>query len=221
MPYDARSSTLAARIHNSLAGWVRTVAEQVGEPIEGPQCARPCRHRSCKTVRGSRTPADRTADLARWLMLHLELIRRHKAANEIVADVVRLVEAAERCVDRPPDLAYSGPCDGCGSDLYGRLGAAIVRCRECGQQYDVAERREWLLAAAEDTLAHAALISRALSRLGTSIQVNRLYQWANRSQILAHGTDAQGRPLYRIGDVLDLLAKMEAKAAARVEKVAS
>lgn len=211
MPYDARSSKLATDLRTTLARWAGTIAQQVGESLEGPMCDRPCRHRSCKTVRGSRTPSGRTADLARWMLCHLELIRRHQAAGRIADDITRLIEAAERCIDRPADLAYSGPCDECDLDLYGRLGASLVRCRGCGAQYDVTERREWLLAAAEDTLAHAALIARALSRLGTNIQANRLYVWANRGQILAHGTDTHGRPLYRIGDVLDLLARMEAK----------
>jgi hypothetical protein len=105
---------------------------------------------------------------------------------------------------------YSGPCDACGLDLYGRLGAAIVRCRGCEGSTTWRNGASGCWPLPRTLWRIAALITRALSRLGTSIQVNRLYTWANRRIIVAHGTDAQGRPLYRIGDILDLLAKMDA-----------
>lgn len=213
LPYDGRASRLALRLHNDLAGWVRVLLERPVSAVYGPTCNRPCRHGSCTAVRKTRVPADTIQAMASWLLLHLVEIRRHEAAAEMVTSVTALTAAAERIVDRPADKVYSGPCDECGSDLYGRIDAAEVVCRGCGWRYDVKARREWLLVEAEDVLANAALISRSLTRLGAEVKVDRIYKWTERGQLVAHGVDANRRPTYRIGDVLDLLERMALKKA--------
>lgn len=77
-----------------------------------------------------------------------------------------------------------------------------------GAQYDVAERRVWLLDSAEDVLAHAALIARALSALGHKVGVDRLYKRAERGRTVAKTVDMRGWPLYRIGDALGRPGKL-------------
>jgi hypothetical protein len=212
LPYDGRASRLALRLRTELVGWARVLAEHAPEPLPGPVCVA-CRHRSCRAIRKTRMPADTIGATAAWLLLHLDEIRQHEAAAEMVANITALTRSAERLIDRPADRVYSGPCDVCGDDLFGRLDAAEVACRGCGARYDVAARRQWLLAEAEDVLAGAALISRALTRLGSEVRVERVRQWASRGQLAAHGVDANGRPLYRVGDVIDLLERMTLKAA--------
>jgi hypothetical protein len=111
-----------------------------------------------------------------------------------------------------------------------------VRCRDCRTVYDVAERREWLLHSAEDVLATAPVISRALTRMGSEVMPDRIRQWASVSgggrRLVRRGRDRSGVPLYRLGDVMDLLAAearrqaelgaaREAKAAAKAERKAS
>lgn len=212
LPYDGRASRLALRLRTELVGWVRVLSERAPEPLHGPVCVA-CRHWSCRAVRKSRMPGDTVAQMAAWLLLYLDDIRRHEAAAEMVADVTSITRTAERLVDRPADRVYGGPCDLCGADLYGRIDAAEVKCRECGVRYDVAARREWLLVEAEDVLANAALIARALTRLGAEVKVDRIYKWAERGQLAAHGVDANSRPTYRLGDVLDILERMALKKA--------
>lgn len=211
LPFDLRASRVAAELRNTLVGWVRVLQEQVPAPLSGPVCAPACRHGSCRKVRATREPSNTMPAMAAWILLHLDGVRRHEAGAEMVEEITTVVLVAEKAIDRPAELVYSGPCDECGTDLYGRMDAAQVTCRECGYWYDIAARRAWLLAEAEDQLAHAALVARALNRLGTTVKVDRIYKWVERSQLVAHGVDAQGRPTYRIGDVLELIAKMPVK----------
>jgi len=69
----------------------------------------------------------------------------------------------------------------------------------------MAGRREWLLECAEDRLERASLIARAVSDLGSPISADRIRVWAMRKRLFSHATDGMGRPLYRIGDVMELL----------------
>lgn len=211
LPYDPRPGRIAHELRNTLVGWVRDLLEQSGTPVYGPVCLA-CRHTSCAAAKRTRVPANTPAAMAAWLLLHIVDIARHEAGSEIVASVSGAIERAERIVDRPADRIYAGPCDGCGEDLYGRLGAAVVHCW-CRMQYDVVARRDWLLWAAEDVLATATDIARAVTRLGEPISVERIWKWAERKRIFSHGQDDHGRPLYRVGDVLDTLALMALKKA--------
>ncbi|HJX86596.1 MAG TPA: hypothetical protein VJ277_03455, partial [Gemmatimonadales bacterium] len=64
-------------------------------------------------------------------------------------------------------------------------------------------RREWLLATVADTNATAAEASRALTALGRQVTASMVYNYAARGRIVAVDQDRQGRPLYRIGAVLE------------------
>jgi len=141
----------------------------------------------------------------------LPALGRHDIGPDAVDEITDAVADCRRVIDRAPERWYAGPCE-CGADLYAKRRTGIVTCRECGHEYDVEARREWLLAEAEDRLANAATIARAVSWLGaeplTSATVRK---WAQRGRLLAKGHDGRG-PLYRIGDAIDLLAKESTKA---------
>jgi len=126
------------------------------------------------------------------------------------------------------------PCDqvgGCGlewhrpvrcrGELYARPGADFVACPVCGAVFDVAERRGWLLAAAEETLAHAELIGRAIPSLaGLAITPSQIRNLADRSRIVSHGVDTDDRPLYKIGEVLEVVRDIQQRKAARAQVLA-
>lgn len=218
LPYDPHASRVALKLRSTLVGWVRVLQETAGDPTHGPMCVA-CKHQSCRRVKSTRTPGDTLAQMAAWLLLHLDAIRQHEAGAEMAEEISAAVDAAEKAVDRPADRVYSGPCDECGKDLYGRLGAAVVTCYGCGLEYDVAARCEWLMVAAEDVLATAIEISRAVNRLGVELKVDRIYQWVSRKRLMPTGTDANRRSLYRLGDVLDLLEEMGSRPAKEPEKI--
>lgn len=160
------------------------------------------------------------AIVARWLVRHVNDLRHHHDAHHLTRTLMQPAQKAETLIDRPADRWYAGPCnaetDGqeCGRELYAQTGAAIVECPTCHWQHDVALRRAWLLDAVEDHLANAATIARAVTWLSdTPVTPQRITNWVNRKRLIARGQEPytspanpdRTRPLYRVGDVLDLL----------------
>lgn len=212
LPFNDFAARVAAEVHATLGSWVRDLHDDA-EPW----------------------PVDDVVPFAAWLMRHLDRIATHPAAEQIERDVHRAVEALRRAIDRPADRWWLGPCDtdGCleehllvdddgrsqvvrrPTELYAAPDAAEVTCRNCKAAYPVEDRRAYLLAAAEDVLAHAELIGRAAPALGIEITPDAVRGYAHRKRIVAKGTDLQGRPLYRVGDVLtvaqDALARRAEK----------
>lgn len=207
LPFDPYASIIAAELHNALSTWYRVLAETDGTPALGPVCALTCGHATCGRIRRQQTPGNTLIALAAWLLSRIGDLAHHEAAEEAKAGICDATDRAERAIDRIADRWYAGPCDICGLDLYAKPSAGMVQC-PCGAAYDVRARRIWLLAAAEDILAHAALIARALPPLGHEVKVDRIYKWAERGNIIAKSVDLRGRPLYRIGDVLDVLGRL-------------
>lgn len=158
-------------------------------------------------------PADTLTALSRWLLWRVDGLALHEAGSDAVDEITDAVTKCHRIIDRPADRWFAGPCnaeleDGaeCGRDLYAVAEKGNVKCTGCGAVYDIAERRTWLLAAAEDRLHDATTIARSVSWLGASpLNAARVRQWASRGRIVAKGHDGN-QPLYRIGDAIDLLA---------------
>jgi hypothetical protein len=208
LPFDAQAADRADALKNTLSTWARHVAESIGVQIPPKQ------------------PGELGAQLAaRFLGERLNWIRHHQEAAECFGDLSRVARQLEAIVGRPPNLRYRGPCWAdlgdvdevgdpllCQEILYIRPGAAVAKCRECGAEYDAADRREWLLKEARSTLAHAALIASSLTALDMAVAVGTIYSWANRGRIVDHGTDQFGRPLYRVGDAIDLLTEQRQRA---------
>lgn len=211
-------------LRNALTTWVRAVHGE--RPDEaGPRCVT-CWHPSCLRVTASRMPADTATGCSLWLLSHGPAVRRHEAGGELVDELLDSYARGMRAIDRPAERWYAGPCDGldgqhCGADLYARVGARIVACRSCEAEYDVAERREWLLDIAEDELLTAAEMSRALPVLaGREVTSSMIRGYAARGRLLRRsvapeGADVtDGRALYRVGDVIDLLHDTPIRASA-------
>ncbi len=137
----------------------------------------------------------------------------HQGSADVAFDeLTYAAQVAERTIRQPSEPTwFAGPCDQCGHDLYARLGAAEVECKACRLIYDVQDRRSWLLAQVDDRLERAATLSRAFVDLGLDISRQRLKMWERRGHLEAAGHDAKGRPLYRVGDVIDVFHKMSAK----------
>lgn len=206
LTYDAAASDAATVLRSTLVGWVRVVVEE----------------------RGSRWPADTLAAMGTMLLGQVGWLRHHAAAAEAFDELIHAIGFAWRAVDRRPDLLYAGPCDPsgdahaadgvdvpgpCPTDLYAAPGRSTVTCPRCQLVWDVEARRDYLLEAARDQLATAAELSRFLTVYGEPVKGDRVRKWAERGLIAAHGHDSQRRPLYRIGEAIDLLVTMERKSA--------
>jgi len=184
-----------------------------------------------------RRPLKGVALAAHWLAQREQLrwLRHRPEAAEAFGSLQAASSALEGLVGRPPELRYRGPCWAdlgevdeageqlrCQEILYARPGSVTMTCRACGEEYDVEYRRDWLLAEARSTLAHAELIARALMALGIEgVTASRIRGYAHRGRLLDYGTDRAGRPQYKVGEVLDLVdeqAKMDAARAAKREQ---
>lgn len=185
--WEAADATWAAA--HTLTVWARHIA------THRPDTPRPA------------VPTDQhpQAYVALWILDHLPWLRRQPEAAQAFDELNYACRLSVSTVDRPPARWYAGPCDGCTLDLYALPGARSFRCHECGAEYDAEQRRSWLLQAARDHLGPANQIAAALTALGVQVRVGTVYSWASRGRLIAHGHDAKGRPLYRVGDALDLV----------------
>lgn len=214
----------AEAVRNTVTTWARHVADTrglavhlYGHHVVGPLCRAGwgCRHHSCADIRTRRT-ADPLAATMRWLATQVTWLRHRPEAEEAVDELLDACRLTERTVDRRGPRWYAGPCDAqlpggqtCDTDLHAPTGAQVVRCPACGAEYDADARRNWLLDLADDSLHHAELIARALTGLGVLCTGSTVRNLAHRGRVTAHGHDTAGRPLYRVGDVREVLAEIE------------
>lgn len=220
-PFHIGASKVAHDVGNTISTWARVILEERGmelppipEPPIGPVCnPTECKHESCTVIRWHIKDSEIT-HAARFIAAHVWWLRHRPEAPEAYSDLIVADLQLERIIDQPPTLKYAGPCNICRKDLYAREDAVTVECRPCGMTYDMAGRREWLLEVVEDRLERAAHIARAVTDLGSPISADRIRKWAERGRLLPHAVDGLGRPLYRVGDVTELL-KNEARHDAR------
>jgi hypothetical protein len=190
LPMDPQASAAASELRAHLVGWVRLVAEE----------------------RGWALPEDTLDAMSRWMLHHVEWLRHHQAGHDAVEELTGDMRTAQRVIDRPPDRWYAGPCtalmaDGlpCGADMYAQADKGNVGCPDCGAVYDVAKRRAWLLAEAEDTLATTTEVCRALTTLaGVELTAASIRGYVHRGQLMAHGI-RDGKQTFRLGDVVVLV----------------
>lgn len=218
LPYNLGASRVLDDLAGVLLSWVKLVheekttlrSEQLGN---GPI-----------TYWEDRWPMPRTESpsaYAGWLIPHLDWLRRHDAAGDCRDEVAAVVFRASRVIDRDDDRLFIGTCRGsttddpgfiCPEQLYAAQTDTILQCRRCGTTHDVEARRESALTQAEDKVETAATIARALARAGMGITGERIYNWSKRDKLETVGRHSRtGKPLYRVGDVMDLWAEMEAK----------
>lgn len=198
LPWDPRAAEAASVLRSTVVAWVRVVLDE----------------------RGARLPDDTMRAMGAFLLTHLEWLRHHQAAAECADKIGHAAGMARHVVDRAQDKLYVGPCREdidahddrgpacCVVDLYVRRGAPVVACPNCAAEHDVAARNRWLLAIANDQLVTAADLSKFLTAYGEPLTAERVRTWAVRKQLLAHGQDHSGRPLYRVSEATELLTKL-------------
>lgn len=224
LPFSQDASRVRSTATHTFLAWLLDAAARRRRRIAplGPTC-RDCTHPSCERRRGN------LAGMALCLVDHLPWLLVRADAGQAVDELTYAVALIRRAIDRPADRVYVGTClaplpdrKHCTTDLYAHRGADTITCPACTVEYDVSARRSWLLDQAENQLATAPEIARAVTALGQPIKVERIRQWAHRGRLIPHtfdelDSDATGatriRPLYRVGDVLDLIAAQESKTA--------
>lgn len=160
--------------------------------------------RYISTRRGWAVSTDTAARLL-WLAWNTNWLAHQSEAHNAYDELGKLENLIENAIAQPQATWYAGPCSQCGRDLYADVGADYVECPTCWLHYDVHARRDELLQAVEDQLERAAELARALAGFGLDVTRHRIATWEARGIIIRHGTDPKGRPLYRVGDIIDAL----------------
>lgn len=230
VPWNERASRAIGDLRVRLHGWVRLCQDFRIRP-EGPECAS-CVHPTCVYLRSLAAPDDTLAGMSRYLLASVSALRHRPEVTECADDIDAAVRGVEKVIDRKPEQVFYGPCgsveyiDGepdpncepCPADLYGQAEATDLTCEACATPHKVEDIRRHLMDAAQDRLATAAELSRFLTHFGqvdTSkpLTAERIRKWASRRTedsppvLLAHAQDKDGRPLYRVGDVVKLLTE--------------
>lgn len=196
LPVNLDADQHGRQLKQTLTSWAHLIADQRGIP----------------------RPLDGLTPAARWMVGHIEWLRHHPAAGDAVTEIREAVHQVRRAIDRPLDRAYAGPCNECGTALYGKPDAVEVACRGCATPdgatlvYDLTERRDWMLDAMVDMELPAADIARALTSLVRPIAPALLYTWVKRKKLQPTGTDERGKTLFRLGDVAELMDATTLKA---------
>lgn len=177
--------------------------------------------------------ADPIAAAAEWLITNGLEWMRHRGrddANRFLTDIDICTRIITGIARGPVAQKYLGPCGaerlscegldasdwpeadcgnhvphgphdrpGCEGDVYAREGASVGRCRTCGAEVSTDARRAWLDAEVRSHAYRATEIAGAYP-----INANTIRSWAHRGILHEHARDQDGKPLYLLGDVLDL-----------------
>lgn len=171
------------------------------------------------TAKRAGIPAPRD-DCAGFLLSYLPSVASDPDAGDLADEIGYIVIIAQRSVDRPMQLIFVGPCDLCTADLYAHPRSLIVACRQigCDAEYNIAERREWLLDQAKDQLLSAAEITKALPGLLprqqklTSSMIRGWHLRGRLAQRPPHPSKPR-EPRYVLGEVLLILDEIFAREA--------
>ena len=137
-----------------------------------------------------------TTTAAEWLLDGFARLRLHPAAPDLLAELQRAVDGAEKAIDRPPDRHYLGPCDlnqtACQGEVH-VIGDRPSVCPICGRYVDPTERRNELAVRARElwlTAREIDNLSASLHGPAGRIPKSNITSWYARSLIRG----IQGRP---------------------------
>ena len=141
-----------------------------------------------------------TADIARRLHELVVHITDPNALEEITS----AVDLGLVAIDQPPCRIYLGDCE-CGSRLYGDPEQQQIECGRCGETHDPKQRRALNAVRGREIPVTATEAAKYLGEVcGVMITASRIRVWAHRGKLNPVGANQDAKPVYRLGDVLDL-----------------
>lgn len=209
----------------TVVAWCRVHMEELGPAPAGDVCEGSCLHAHCAAARRLAWPTSTVPSMAHYLARqHRWTINQHWAPD-MLNELLDTEERLRRLVDIPAPRWYAGRCmvdllvddvvTYCQAELYATTERGTIHCPACGITHDVAERRDYLLAEANDQLVTASSAAAALAAWtdydGSPAKLTkRISAWRDddrlevRDVTTLHGRD---RHLYRLGDIQDLLVQ--------------
>jgi hypothetical protein len=166
--------------------------------------------------------------VARWLDTQMPVVRVQTWAPTTLADLRRVMAAAERHVDRPPARQYLGPCT-CGGEVWARDGETVARCLgrpasggadevlSCRAEVDVATRRGQLRDQAAEMWLTAREVERLTAFLGMRVPASTVSTLHQRRKIVGSRPwspspdPAAGPVRYLLRDVLAIVEARESR----------
>lgn len=227
LPYRPEVGPLLDRARNEVTTWARDLLESRGlqassrmPVLAGPRCAdHLCRHNSCRAIRlgGQLIVPASLAGMCDWLARRIDSIKLGPQAGTMASSIARLTADLLAVIDLPPSPIYLGPCDSCQHPMYVARGERVYACttRGCQHTYNVERRIAHLLRESRNVVATTSTIVTALTSLDAPVTEDRIAKWRERGKLATIKHDARGRPMHRVGDVLDL---RNAEARKRVER---
>lgn len=185
---------------------------------------------------GTWTPAEGEVipQAAAWLTDRLEIIRHVPHVDDILREIWDCLMAMRSVVAAPAGRVYLGVCgaqrahgglccggvcfeddftdecdcwchrgepEKCDGDVYGKPDKPSAVCNKCGAYYDQAERRVQVAKLVQGGCYRASQLEHAYGLNAATVR-----KWAERELIVAREQDGQGRPMYRLDEVLAVAA---------------
>jgi hypothetical protein len=166
----------------------------------------------------SRFPQASVPGMAEWLAWRIDAMAWNPEVADAADNTRRLIGQATWVVNRPTARQQLGDCPvaDCEGHLSAVPGSTFATCHlDRAHHVEAQPLRDRLLGDLNDRLHTAAEIARLTTYLG--LRKNReqvrkqINQWAKRERILPRGTDDQGDPTFRFGDVKTLLLADESR----------
>jgi hypothetical protein len=206
LPIHMGAVEAADVLANTLTTWARDVWD------DGP-------------IPGNVTVKLGTASAARILLGHIPEIRRHPAVVELVDEITDAIRQARHAVDRPADRVYFGACysetpdeDGrlitCVEEIWASPAATEVTCRVCATEWEIAERRAWLLQRAKDMLVTVPQASEYIGEIGHIKVTQASIRGYLQRKRFAYRAPVEAKR-FRLGDLLTVLLDESEKAERR------
>lgn len=194
LPFAAYEAS--GQLRQALVMWVRFCDEES------------VRHQSPKVG----LPADTLQAMSAWLLWRVDGLGLSDLGSDAVSEITRAVGRARSVIDRPAERKYAGPCE-CGRDLYSKPGAKLTKCKGCEREYDVEAMVSWMRAGVLGRLVTAREGTTLLGRFDLPTKQDTIDKWHERKRIVDHGSNAEGKRLYLIDDLIGLAAQHASKGA--------
>lgn len=189
-----KAAVARAELVNALGTWARVVMEDHGgEPRSG-----------------------QSKDIAIYLLAAIPWIRHQPWVDEMHHNLLTAIRTAQAITDRVGERQYAGPCraelpDGtdCETELYVVGDAKTVTCPSCHFEWVSKDRHDWLLLCMDEQLLTAGMIAKALTEYGLAVTDDAIRGYAHRGRIIAKHLNLGAQPLYRVGDVIDVVRSVQ------------
>ena len=198
---DDRVSRALDEVGADIAGWARALADDrcLDLPAQGDEAAT-------------------FAELCHLLTENLTSIGTLGWAGEFVGAVARNESWLRALTEEVVPGWYAGPCRRCGVSLYVVPELTWVTCPSCSITVNVSKSRDHLdavLDEARDWVATPKQLAGAIVALvdeETDVESlrKRIAIWGSRDHLAVHRPHDYAIKRYRLGDVLDLLARKDA-----------